>query len=104
MIGGWTDWELTSTGLEQAGAIARAIGREFTGRSVRLFTSDLLRARQTAEPIAASLHVKPEPCHALRESHLGSATGKPVTWLREHQAEQTTNVSVIDYRCLPDAE
>jgi probable phosphoglycerate mutase len=70
---GWTDIPLNATGLEQARAAAAALA----GRPIgAVISSDLSRARATAEPIAAEARVDLcfEP--ALRERGFGAAEGK----------------------------
>lgn len=71
-IQGHFDQPLNDTGLAQA----RAVGERFrTEKLDAIFASDLMRAMQTAQPVAAAsgLRVAPEP--ALRERHLGVLQG-----------------------------
>lgn len=81
---GETDWnvELRMQGhidlpLNARGeAQARAVGRYFSDESaVALYSSDLLRARQTAQPIAESLGLTVQLLPALRERHFGRCEG-----------------------------
>lgn len=102
MIGSWTDWDLTDLGKEQANNIGIKLKEELSNDSVYvMYSSDLKRARQTAEIIGEHLNLKPIINEALRERNLGSAVSKSVQWLRENQ---TAWEKTIDDRCIPDAE
>ena len=59
MIGSWTDWDLSEFGKEQAKRIGERISKEIKDKRYALYSSDLLRARQTAEIIAEFLSVEP---------------------------------------------
>ncbi|MDD1689606.1 MAG: phosphoglycerate mutase family protein [Methanoregula sp.] len=104
MIGGWTDWELTERGTQQAKNIGEALREEIRDQHYVMFASDLLRARQTADIIAPFLNIVPKYRKELRELHMGSATGKSVKWLQENQARPESRERVVDFRCLEDAE
>lgn len=84
MIGSWTDWPLTELGIEQARSIGRHLARELHDKPVIMISSDLLRARQTAEIIAAQLAITPTYTAALREFNLGAAIGHSKAWAKEH--------------------
>ncbi len=81
---GHTDTPLSPVGLDQAQALASALADELApwraGRTSRplLFTSDLRRARETADPVARALSLVARPRVDLRERHMGVAQGK--TW------------------------
>ena len=51
MVGSWTDWDLTGLGIWQARSIAAGLRTELEGKQVALYSSDLLRAKHTAEII-----------------------------------------------------
>lgn len=101
MVGSWTDWELTELGIAQAKRIGEALKAELAGQKPVLYSSDLKRARQTADCIGNALGVAPILKPELRERNLGCCCGKSVQWLRENQQcwERT-----IDDRLFPDAE
>lgn len=101
MVGSWTDWELTEKGRAQARAIGRKLKAELENRADALYSSDLLRAKQTAEAIGQALGVAPVFRKELRERNLGSCCGKSVQWLREHQ---TCQERAIDDRLIAGAE
>lgn len=71
---GQFDVPLSAEGIRQSEAVARWLRNERV-RFAAIYTSDLLRARQTAEPIAERLGLVPEPVHALREIHAGDWQG-----------------------------
>ena len=101
MVGSWTDWSLTGLGRQQAERIAEGLERQLGGSRVVLYTSDLKRARQTAECIASRLGVAPVVRTELRERNLGRCCGKSVQWLRENlECEEKT----VDDRLFSDAE
>jgi probable phosphoglycerate mutase len=66
------DLALNATGEAQA----VAVGRRFVGSTATaLYSSDLLRARQTAQPISEALHLPIILLQALRERHFGRCEG-----------------------------
>lgn len=101
MVGSWTDWPLTELGKRQAETIGRKLAQELSGKQPVLYSSDLMRAKQTARAIGSQLGVEPIDTPALRERNLGSACGKSVQWMHEHQTVQEVTV---DDKLLPDAE
>ncbi|MDD6888394.1 MAG: phosphoglycerate mutase family protein [bacterium] len=101
MVGSWTDWSLTELGKQQADRIAIKLKQELDGKKIVLYTSDLKRAKQTADSIASQLKVVPIVKTELRERNLGRCCGKSVQWLRENlECDEKT----IDDRLFPDAE
>jgi probable phosphoglycerate mutase len=86
---------LTRRGVAQARGVARRLG----GRSVcALYSSDLLRAVETARPVAAAVGLSPVADRRLRERALGSAEGMPSSWLAPAESGLVDG-SVVD----PDA-
>ena len=81
VVGGWHDSELTELGHRQADAIAARIAELVAAARARLYTSDLRRAVQTADPIAARLGVAARLMPDLREKSFGVAGGRPNAWL-----------------------
>ena len=101
MVGSWTDWELTDLGKQQADQISQRLLEELEGKKVVLYSSDLMRAKQTAGFIAERLQVTPVYRTELRERNLGKCCGKSVQWLRENiECPEKT----IDDRLFSDAE
>ena len=103
MVGSWTDWELTETGIEQAKRIGEKLQAELGDRAKDfvLYSSDLLRAKQTAECVGKALHLTPKLQQELRERNLGKCCGKSVQWLRENKECDEKN---IDDRMFSDGE
>lgn len=101
MIGSWTNWDLTDHGKNQAEKIGQNLAKEILNKQWVMYSSDLLRAKNTANIVGEVLGIKPVIREELRERNLGSAIGKSVTWLHENQIvlEKT-----IDDKCLKDAE
>lgn len=102
MMGGWNDWELTDLGREQAKRLGERLGAELVGRTVKIYSSDLKRAVQTAAPLAEKLGVEVEYRKELREKNFGPlVTGKTKEWYREH----CDNFGdMVDDRCIEGAE
>lgn len=101
MVGSWTDWHLTELGREQAERIAARLLPHLQGKQWTLYSSDLLRAQETAAPLAALLGVTPILRPELRERNLGPAVGKSVQWLRENLEMQE---HTVDDRLFSTAE
>ena len=101
MVGSWTDWDLTERGRSQADRIGKKLKDELAGKKVVMFSSDLKRAKQTAEEIAKYLDVQPFLRQELRERNLGKCCGKSVQWLRENlECPEKT----VDDRLFSDGE
>lgn len=101
MVGSWTDWDLTDLGKEQADAIGKKLKEAFADKDVVIFSSDLKRAKQTAEEIIKYLGVEPIFKQELRERNLGKCCGKSVQWLRENiECPEKT----VDDRLFSDGE
>ena len=82
LVGGWYDSPLTDFGRRQAEAVAARIAALVGDqRPVEIYSSDLMRAAQTAEPIGARLAAPVTHWSDLRERDYGVAGGKPNAWL-----------------------
>ena len=102
MMGGWNDWELTDLGREQARRLGERLGAELEGQTVKIYSSDLKRAAQTAAPLAERLGIGVEYRQELREKDFGPLImGKSKEWYREHCDNFGDR---IDERSLPGAE
>ena len=75
LTGGWSDTHLTALGRRQANATAQCIKKLMGGTTPELLSSDLSRARETTEIIAAALGVIPSFRAELRELNNGTAAG-----------------------------
>ena len=101
MVGSWTDWDLSELGRQQADNIGRNLVDYTGGAPFVLYSSDLKRARQTAEAIGRHLGLTPILRTELRERNLGKACGKSVQWLRENlECPEKT----VDDRLFSDGE
>jgi probable phosphoglycerate mutase len=70
--GGWHDDHLTQRGLEQVGAtVQKLIGREIE----IIFSSPLIRAKETAEAIQSTIGVPVEYSDGFKERNYGILTG-----------------------------
>lgn len=101
MVGSWTDWELSELGIEQAKKIGKKLKNELAGKDFVMYSSDLMRAKQTAENVGKYLGIMPVLAKELRERNLGRCCGKSVQWLRENQEMQE---KTVDDRLFSDAE
>ncbi len=101
MVGSWTDWDLTDLGVEQAERIGQKLAKQLSGRKIAMYTSDLARAKHTAEIVAKHLGITPVIRPQLRERNLGKCVGQSVQWLRENMEVQEKS---IDDRMFSDAE
>lgn len=79
LTGGWTDSDLTEAGRGQLRALADKLAHDFNGKrdQFRILTSDLKRAVESAEIIAAKLGMADcvERHEFLREKNNGRAAG-----------------------------
>ena len=101
MVGSWTDWDLSELGIQQAKRIGEKLKVELEDRQLVMYSSDLKRAKQTAENVGEYLGISPVLRTELRERNLGRCCGKPVKWLRENLEKQERT---IDDRLFSDAE
>ncbi|TAL98331.1 MAG: histidine phosphatase family protein [Paraburkholderia sp.] len=76
-IQGHTDIPLATQGVEQARKLAKRLAREAEqgARLDAIYSSDLMRAQQTAQPIADVLGMRIELCDGLRERSFGAFQG-----------------------------
>lgn len=72
--GGWSRHPLTGEGMAQAAALANYVKcHDLAIR--RIYSSDLLRAMQTARPVADTLHLPVIPMPEFREVNNGALAG-----------------------------
>ncbi|PST27131.1 histidine phosphatase family protein [Mesorhizobium plurifarium] len=84
-VGGWYDTSLTPRGEIDARATAERLASLVGDEDAEIFSSDLLRASQTAAIIAKRLHRPVVSTADLREISYGLAGGMPSDWLAERQ-------------------
>lgn len=79
LVGGWYDAALTPRGLNHAALVAAALRKRLpVGEDVAVFSSDLVRCRETAAPIAEILEVDVVVDAGLRERTYGIREGSKV--------------------------
>lgn len=91
VVRGQLDLPTSACGREQAQRVARWLGRHEPAPA-RLFTSDLLRCRELAEPCAAAWGVEPIPAPELREQSMGAWQG--LTW---EEVQRRYGTAINDY-------
>ncbi|MBE6086829.1 MAG: histidine phosphatase family protein [Clostridium beijerinckii] len=101
MVGSWTDWDLSEVGIQQANNIGKNLSNQLSDKKYVLYSSDLLRAKHTAEIVGRHLEVTPIFVAELRERNLGKCVGKSVQWLRDNIEVQEKS---IDDKMFSDAE
>lgn len=105
MTGGWTDTPLTDLGRKQAKLIGDKIKMEIVDHNEYAFySSDLLRAAQTAEIIGNQINLKVIKNKGLREINTGVATGKTKEWARENRIPRKNSGFDLDYQEFKDGE
>jgi len=97
VVGGWHDSELTALGRRQAIAIAERLAERVGVAPVEIYASDLKRAIQTAQPIAARLGVEATLMHGLREKSFGVAGGRPNAWLDQRFVQPPREGDRLDH-------
>lgn len=99
---GQVDVALNATGLEQARRLAARMAGE---KADALYASDLLRAQQTAQPIAGQLALAQVPEAGLREQNFGRVDGMRVDDIKEQLPEAWEGWLRFeqDY-CMPEGE
>ena len=102
-VGGWYDSELTPRGREHAERMAIAL-RSALAPDTLVYTSDLRRTLQTAEPIARAFATLPRSNPDLREMSCGVAEGRPSGWLEERIVMPPREGNRLDHRICDGAE
>ena len=103
VVGGWYDTGLTDRGRAQASAVADRLVDLLGSETPSVSSSDLLRARETAEVIAGRFSCTVNLTSDLRELSYGSAEGKPQRWL-DTRFEPAPDQNRLDHRNISDAE
>ena len=101
MVGSWTDWDLSELGVQQAWKIGEKLKKELAGKKFKMYSSDLKRAKQTADIVGECLGIYPVLKSELRERNLGRCCGQSVKWFRENLENQE---KTIDDRLFFNAE
>jgi 2,3-bisphosphoglycerate-dependent phosphoglycerate mutase len=106
LTGGWTDSDLTDRGKEQIRKAAERLAGDFRTRNVplRILSSDLKRARESARIFADVLHLGPVETYAfLREKNNGAAAGKTESEARLLY-NPPSSLRELDHRNYPGGE
>lgn len=103
LIQGQKDSALTELGINQAKELAKEL------RKIKfdlVFSSDLLRAKKTAEIIVAEHNLAVETTELLRERNFGDFEGKPVQALRAFDEFISTlsHEQMFKYKSSPSVE
>ena len=72
-------------GKTQAENIGKSLRSKIVASQYVLYSSDLLRAKQTADFVGKNLNLKPRIQKELREINVGIDTPTPVSWFNEHK-------------------
>jgi broad specificity phosphatase PhoE len=104
LTGGWTDTPLTELGWRQADAVAARLLRELGGSSCRLYTSDLMRASQTAAALSQALGIAAIEVPDIREINNGSAAGLTEAAAQAIRLPAPADTGVLDHRHFPHGE
>ncbi|MCB2356113.1 histidine phosphatase family protein [Clostridium estertheticum] len=104
MTGGWTDTPLTELGRNQAELIGLKLKKDLEGESYTIYSSDLMRAKQTADIVARHLNLNVIEEIDLREINTGVAAGKTKNWAREHRNPRLSKEFYLDYQEFQDGE
>ncbi len=88
-VQGWEDIPLNETGIRQAEALARHLARtgQLGNRIDAIYSSDLQRARMTAEIVGQALSLPVVVEQGVRERHFGVLQGLVFSTMEEHQPE-----------------
>lgn len=101
MVGSWTDWDLSEVGIQQANNIGKNLSNQLSDKKYVLYSSDLLRAKHTAEIVGGYLEVASIFVTELRERNLGKCVGKSVQWMKDNMEVKEKS---IDDKMFSDAE
>lgn len=100
-IQGQTDVELDDTGVAQARAVAPVVADM---RPAVVWSSDLVRTRQTVAPVETLLGAEATYDARLREFHLGSRQGMTHEEYAEAHPEEFAAFHQGDFDVVPDGE
>jgi probable phosphoglycerate mutase len=106
LVGGWHDSALTELGVRHAERIGQRL-RELIPNDAptEVYSSDLQRARQTAEVIASALQTPIQTTPDLREISYGEAEGQPQAWLDARFVHPPRTGARLDHEFgIPGAE
>ena len=102
LTGGWTNTPLTELGRKQAKLTGERLKQLIADSSTALYTSDLLRATETAEIIGSILNLVPKVDNALRDLNWGIAIDMSLEEAQNLELEKTE--PLLDWVPFPEAE
>jgi broad specificity phosphatase PhoE len=100
--GGWSASPLTPRGKTQAKSTGQALAAKLRDDIVGFYSSDLPRAKQTAEVIGSAINIVPVLCLELRELNNGVARNTPLAEAERLRLPVTE--PIIDWIPYPEAE
>ena len=101
LVGGWSDVNLTELGIKQAQAVAHRLEEELK-ETYQIYSSDLKRAKQTAEIICNKLCQTPIYTAELREHNPGIVSGMERKEAEKHYQKPT--YPLLEWRPYPESE
>jgi probable phosphoglycerate mutase len=104
LTGGWTDTSLTELGRKPAERISNRIANEFQYDEYTLISSDLIRAKETAEIISKKICKNIVENNNLREINNGIAAGMSKVWANENRNKRAQNNIDLDFVEFKNAE
>ncbi len=102
VTGGWTDTAMTELGYRQAHLTAQRLATGTKERSLRILSSDLVRAAETARIIGEAFGINPTLHKELRELNNGDAAG--ATLAQAQKMSLPVSHPTIDWVPYPGAE
>ena len=101
--GGWSNAPLTEEGVSEVKALADKLSLDPTLNICKIFSSDLLRAKQTAEIISSKLNIEIQYLQEFREVNNGVLAGMKNDIAKEKYPNLFWNTLEWDER-YPDGE
>lgn len=104
LTGGWTDTPLTELGHEQSRLLASRLRYELGAVPLRLFSSDLVRAVETARHIGEAFGVEAVVDGRLREHNNGECADLTIDEAKVRYPDTWAVPVPLDTRAYPGAE
>lgn len=101
--GGWSDTPLTEQGKLEVEILANKLSNDLSLNITQIFSSDLMRAKQTAEIISSKLQVKVEYSPMFREVNNGILAGMKNDLAKEKYPNLFWNTLEWN-ECYPEGE
>jgi probable phosphoglycerate mutase len=102
--GGWYDTPLTEKGKAQAAKIAKNLHAEINILGIPIYSSDLKRAKETADEFSKVFGSTIIIDKNLREMNFGECGGKAKEWQTEHIIPRPEDGNRLDHRIYNGAE